>query len=504
MTSDHVDVLIIGAGLSGIGAGYHLQANCPRKSYAILEAREASGGTWDLFRYPGIRSDSDMHTLGYRHRPWTAAEAIADGPAILEYVRDTAGENGIDQHIRYDHKVVRAGWSSAEQLWTVTAEHAGETSEITCSFLFGCTGYYRYDQAYRPEFPGADRFAGPVIHPQFWPEDLDYAGKRVVVIGSGATAMTVVPAMAKTAAHVYMLQRSPTYVVSLPAQDPIANGLRRVLPDRIAYAITRWKNVLIQAGFFQLARRRPRWVKAILRAGVKRRLPKDYPVDVHFRPRYNPWDQRICLVPDNDLFDAISDGSAEMVTDTIDTFTEHGIRLGSGRELEADIIVTATGLELQPMGGIQLVVDGEEVVLNQRLAYKSMMLQDVPNFAFAVGYTNASWTLKCDLTTEFVARLIAYMDEHGHGSAAPSIVGPDIEVMPFLDFTSGYVQRALDRFPQRGSQEPWLLRQNYLFDIRAIRHGAIDDGAMVFRPRAAIGAWPGGAAASSSSPAAQS
>ena len=481
---EHVDVLIVGAGLSGIGAAFTLQRELPHKSYAILEMREASGGTWDLFRYPGIRSDSDMHTLGFRRRPWTEAKAIADGPSILKYVRDTASENGIDPHIRYGHRVVRARWSSAEQRWTVEAEHEGETVELSCGFLFSCTGYFDYDRAYEPELPGRERFTGTLVHPQFWPEDLDYAGKRVVVIGSGATAMTLVPAMAETAGHVVMLQRSPTYVVSLPAKDPIANLLRRVLPDHVAYAITRWKNVLTQAIFYQLSRRRPRWIKAALRAGVKRRLPKGYPVDVHFRPAYNPWDQRVCLVPDNDLFDAISDGSAEMVTDTIDTFTEHGIRLASGRELEADIVVTATGLELLPAGGIELVVDGEKVVLSERLLYKSMMLQDVPNWALAAGYTNASWTLKCDLTTEFVARLIAYMDEHGYGSATPHNVAPDVEELPFLDFTSGYVQRAVHRFPKRGSKEPWLLRQNYLFDIRTIRHGDIDDGAMVFQPAA--------------------
>jgi cation diffusion facilitator CzcD-associated flavoprotein CzcO len=480
---DHFDVLIVGAGLSGIGAAYHLQRDLPHKTYAILEGRDAIGGTWDLFRYPGIRSDSDMHTLGYRFKPWVAAEAIADGPAILDYVRETSSENGIDEHIRFHHKVLGASWSSEDARWTVDVERSdtGEKLQITCGYLFGCTGYYRYDQGYLPEFPGVERFGGTLIHPQFWPEDLDYAGKRVVVIGSGATAVTIVPAMSHTAADVKMLQRSPTYVVSLPGKDPIANGLRRVLPDRAAYVITRWKNVLLQAFFFQLARRRPKLIKGFVRAGVKRRLPKGYPVDTHFRPKYNPWDERVCLVPDSDLFEAISAGRAEMVTDTIETFTETGIRLTSGRELEADIVVAATGLNLVVIGGMQLTVDGEDVVIPESMTYKAMMLEGVPNFAFSIGYTNASWTLKCDLTCEYVVRVLEHMDEHGHVESRPVNTDPGVEPLPFLDFTSGYVQRALKDFPKQGSRQPWRLRQNYAADILTLRFGKVDDGALVFR-----------------------
>jgi len=482
---DHVDVLIVGAGLSGIGAGYHLQRDLPRKSYAIVEARNAIGGTWDLFRYPGIRSDSDMHTLGYRFKPWVAAEAIADGPAILSYVRETAADHGIEQHIRFARRVVGAAWSTDDACWTVDLEHTdtGERSQMTCGFLFGCCGYFRYDRPYQPEFPGADRFHGTIVHPQFWPEDLDYKGKRVVVIGSGATAVTLVPAMSHDAASVTMLQRSPTYIVSLPGKDPIANGLRRVLPDKVAYTITRWKNVLLQAFFYQLARRRPRLIKGFIRAGVKRRLPKGYPVDTHFRPKYNPWDERVCLVPDSDLFEAIKAGRAEMVTDTIETFTETGIRLASGRELEADIVVTATGLTLLPIGGLDLNVDGAPVVIPETMTYKAMMLEGVPNFAFAVGYTNASWTLKCDLTCEYVVRVLKYMDAHGAVQATPRNTDPEIEEVPFLDFTSGYVQRSLHLFPRQGSKMPWRLRQNYAADILTLRFGKIDDGAMVFRSR---------------------
>jgi cation diffusion facilitator CzcD-associated flavoprotein CzcO len=482
--TDHVDVLIVGAGLSGIGAAYYLQRDLPHKTYAVLEARDAIGGTWDLFRYPGIRSDSDMHTLGYRFKPWVAAEAIADGPAILGYVRETAAENGIEEHIRFNQRVLGASWSSEDARWTVDVERTdtGEQVQMTCGYLFGCTGYYRYDRGYLPEFPGVERFGGTLVHPQFWPEDLDHAGKRVVVIGSGATAVTLVPAMSHTAADVKMLQRSPTYIVSLPGKDPIANGLRRVLPDRAAYVITRWKNVLMQAFFYQLARRRPKLVKGFVRAGVKRRLPKGYPVDTHFRPKYNPWDERVCLVPDSDLFEAISAGRAEMVTDTIETFTETGIRLSSGRELEADIVVAATGLNLVVIGGMQLTVDGEEVVIPESMTYKAMMLEGVPNFAFSIGYTNASWTLKCDLTCEYVVRVLKHMDEHGYVESRPVNTDPGIEPLPFLDFTSGYVQRALKDFPKQGSQQPWRLRQNYAADIVTLRYGKIDDGAMAFRP----------------------
>jgi monooxygenase len=481
--TEHLDVLIVGAGISGIGAGYYLQREFPGRTYAILEARDAIGGTWDLFRYPGVRSDSDMHTLGYRFRPWTEAEAIADGPAILRYLEGTASEHAIDRKIRFGHRVVGARWSSADSRWTVEIERAdGERARMSANFLVSCCGYYRYDQGYLPEFQGRERFEGEFIHPQHWPEDLDYAGKRVVVIGSGATAVTLVPAMAHDAGHVTMLQRSPSYIVSLPGQDPIANSLRRALPDRAAYFLTRWKNVLVQAAVYKLSRRRPELVRRLVRRSVKRQLPPGYDVDTHFNPRYNPWDQRMCLVPDGDLFEAIGAGRATVVTDEIETFTETGIRLRSGDELEAEIVVAATGLNLLPIGGIELTVDDRPVSLPETLAYKGMMLRGVPNFIFAVGYTNASWTLKVDITCEYLCRLLTHMDGHGYTQATPLIVDPSVTTEPFLDFTSGYVLRALDKFPKQGSKRPWRLDQNYARDVPALRYGAVDDGAMVFSP----------------------
>ncbi len=478
---EHLDVLIVGAGLSGVGAAWHLQDRCPGKSYAIFEARGDLGGTWDLFRYPGIRSDSDMHTLGYRFKPWTAAKSITDGSSILEYVRQTAADHGIEDRIRFHHRVVAANWSSEDSHWTVEAENAetGEAVRVTCDFLWTCSGYYRYDQGYTPEFEGLDRFAGEVVHPQHWPEDLGYAGKRVVVVGSGATAVTLVPAMAEQAAHVTMLQRSPTYIASLPAEDRIATRLRRFLPERAVYSIVRWKNVLIQTAFYQLSRRRPEMVKRFIRKGVKRALPPGYDVEKHFTPRYNPWDQRMCLVPDSDLFRAISKGDASVVTDMIATFTERGIELESGEQLEADVVVTATGLNLLFLGGLQLTVDGEDVDIPSKMTYKGMMLSGVPNLVFTVGYTNASWTLKADLTSEYVCRLLGHMDAHGYSRCVPE-VDPSVTEEPLLDFTSGYVLRSLDQFPKQGSKEPWKLRQNYVFDIRTIRRGPIDDGAMRF------------------------
>jgi cation diffusion facilitator CzcD-associated flavoprotein CzcO len=485
--NEHLDVLIVGAGLSGIGAAHHLQEAFPHRSYAILEAREDLGGTWDLFRYPGIRSDSDMHTLGYRFRPWTNSKTIADGSSILEYVRETARDGRIDERIRFGHRVLRAAWSSEEVRWTVEVERLGDGDAltVTCDYLWVCSGYYRYDEGFTPEFPGTDRFAGEIVHPQHWPEGLEYAGKRVVVIGSGATAVTLVPAMAESAAQVTMLQRSPTYIASLPAEDPVAGRLRRVLPDRAVYPIVRWKNVLLQTFFYQLSRRRPEAVKRMVRRGVERALPAGYDIDKHFKPRYDPWDQRMCLVPNGDLFRAICDGSASVVTDTIDSFTEGGIMLDSGEELEADVIVTATGLNLLFLGGIELVVDGEPVDLPRTMTYKGMMLSGVPNCAFTVGYTNASWTLKADLTSEYVCRLLAHMDAHGYVTSVPELTDPTVREVPFSDFNSGYVLRALDQLPNQGSKEPWKLRQNYVFDLRSIRHGQLDDGAMQFSRRAA-------------------
>ena len=487
VSSEHLDVLIVGAGLSGIGAAHHLHRTVPGKRYAIFEARADLGGTWDLFRYPGIRSDSDMHTLGYRFRPWTAAKSIADGESILAYVRDTAREEGIEPNIRFHHRVVAAEWSSEEARWTVEAERAdsGDTVTVTCDFLFVNSGYYRYDQGYTPEFPGIENFGGTVIHPQHWPEDLDYAGKRVVVIGSGATAMTLVPAMAEDAAQVTMLQRSPTYVISMPGEDPIAKLLRRALPARAVYPIVRWKNVILQSITYRLARTRPRLVKKLVRKGVVDALPAGYDVDKHFRPKYNPWDQRLCLVPDGDLFKSLSSGRAEIVTDAIETFDETGIQLESGQHLDADVVVTATGLNLLFLGGMRVSIDGEERDLTQAFVYKGMMLSGIPNFAFTIGYTNASWTLKADLTAEYVCRLLAHMDANGYDSCGPELGPGGLSEIPLLDFNSGYVLRALDHLPKQGAVEPWKLKQNYPLDLRMLRHGALEDGAMQFSRRAA-------------------
>lgn len=472
--AEHFDVVVVGAGISGIGAGYHLQEKCPDRSYVILEGRPQKGGTWDLFRYPGIRSDSDMFTLGYSFRPWTDSKAIADGPAILRYLEDTARENGIERHIRYRHRVIAAHWSTAEARWTVEVEagEAGEAKQFTCAFLFMCTGYYDYTKGYTPDFEGVSDFGGTIVHPQFWPEGLDYAGKRVVVIGSGATAVTLVPEMAKQAAHVVMLQRSPTYIVSRPAEDKFANWLRGKLPSKLAYGITRWRNVLFQQFFYRLARKQPAKTKQRLLDMVREELP-GHDIETHFTPRYNPWDQRICLVPDSDLFAALREGKASVVTDRIARFDASGIQLESGARIDADIVVTATGLELQLMSGVPFTVDGLPVNPSNALNYKGMMYSDIPNLASSFGYTNASWTLKADLTCTYVCRLLNAMRDRKLRQVTPRLAEP-VEEAPFLDFTSGYVQRAIDRFPKQGTRAPWRVYQNYTLDVFALKFGSID------------------------------
>ncbi|HEX7945127.1 MAG TPA: NAD(P)/FAD-dependent oxidoreductase [Phenylobacterium sp.] len=477
---EHFDVVVVGAGLSGVGAGYHLQTACPDRSYVILEGRDAIGGTWDLFRYPGVRSDSDMYTLGYAFKPWTEAKAIADGPSILSYVRRTAAEHGIERHIRYGHMVKRANWSTEAAAWTVEVEVAGAMQRFTCNFLFLCGGYYSYEGGYTPEFPGRERFKGAFVHPQQWPKDLDYAGKQVVVIGSGATAVTLVPEMAKTAGHVTMLQRSPTYVVSRPAEDAMANRLRKWLPGKLAYDIVRWRNVLFGMWFFNMARKKPAAVKANILKMVREQLGPDYDVDRHFTPSYNPWDQRLCLVPDADMFNEIKAGRASVVTDQIETFTETGIQLKFGETLAADVIVSATGLTLEVWNGIEVVVDGRKVDASKTLSYKGMMYEGVPNLASAFGYTNASWTLKCDLTCEYVCRVLNHMKKTGKRQATALNDDPAVEFTPWLDFSSGYVQRAMAKFPKQGTKAPWKLHQNYAKDLMSLRYAKLEDGTLRF------------------------
>ncbi len=470
---EHVDVIVVGAGISGIGAGWHLQNKSPDRSYMILEGRAALGGTWDLFRYPGIRSDSDMYTLGYSFEPWTEAKAIADGPNILAYLRRVASKYGIDRHIRFNHHVKAARWSTKEARWVVTAEHDGATVEYSCNFLFMCSGYYNYARGHLPEFAGAADYQGRLIHPQFWPDDLDYAGKRVVVIGSGATAVTIVPEMAKTAGHVTMLQRSPTYVVSRPSEDALANRLRRLLPGKLAYGLTRWRNVLFGLYFFNAARKHPTRAKERILTMLGEHLPPEM-IEAHFTPRYNVWDQRLCLVPDADMFQALKAGSASVVTDRIAHFDAGGIKLESGERLGADIVVSATGLELQLLSDVAFTVDGRAVDLANTFNYKGMMYSDVPNLASSFGYTNASWTLKADLTCGYVCRLLNTMRKRGLRQATPRIDG-DLQPQPFLDFTSGYVTRAMERFPKQGNRTPWRVHQNYAKDLVALRFGSVDD-----------------------------
>jgi monooxygenase len=477
--SEHFDVLIIGAGLSGIGAGVHLGKRCPDKSYVILEGRDAIGGTWDLFRYPGIRSDSDMYTLGYAFKPWTEQKSIADGPSIRTYVNETAREYGIDQHIRFKHRVTRAAWSSEDAHWTIEAEHAGAQKRFTASFILMCAGYYKYEHGYMPAFKGMANFKGPIIQPQLWPEDLDYSGKRVVIIGSGATAVTLVPAMTDRAAHVTMLQRTPTYMISMPAIDKLGLFLRSKFKPQLAYDINRGIRTFFQQFFFRFARNRPEAFKKRLMKPLAEQLPQDI-IEKHFTPPYKPWEQRLCLVPDNDMFEAIKSGKASVVTDHIEEFTEASIKLKSGQLLEADIIVAATGLELQALGGADVVVDGRKIETGKTHTYKGAMFSDVPNLISVFGYTNASWTLRADLILEYACRLINYMDEYDLAQVTPRLKGA-YEERPFVDFSSGYFQRAAHILPKQTTRAPWKQNQSYFHDIMDLRHGAIEDGELEFK-----------------------
>ena len=476
---EHLDVLIIGAGISGISAGYHLQSMCPERSWAILEARSAMGGTWDLFRYPGIRSDSDMHTFGFGFRPWPNAKAISEADEILDYLKDTAREYRIDERIRYGHKLLAADWSSKEACWTVRVQ-AKEERILRCNFLLMCSGYYDYDRGYLPDFPGVERFTGKVVHPQFWTPDIQWQGKRVVVIGSGATAVTLVPSMAREAAHVTMLQRSPSWILSRPAIDPIGRQLQRFLPSGLAHRLTKAKNLAIGSWFYRMCRTNPERAGRGLLKMVRKQLPEGYDVQKHFTPRYNPWEQRLCLVPNGDLFKSIRSGKAEVVTDQIETFTETGIRLKSGQELQADLVVSATGLELKFMGGIALSIDGTPVDPRDSLPYKGLMLSGIPNLALVFGYTNASWTLRADLVNAFVGRLLQHMRA---SNTAWVVARPPVQTVPtapWVDFSSGYFQRALDRFPKQGEVAPWRTEQNYKRDVELLKKAPLEDGVLQF------------------------
>ena len=482
---ESVDVLIIGAGLAGIGGACQLRRNCPNHSFAILESRATSGGTWDLFRYPGFRSDSDMYTYSYGFKPWKDKSTIADGHKILSYIREAAAEYDVERHIRYQHKVVAANWSSTDQRWLVTAQRggSGDSSEqvtISCKFVFNCSGYYDYEQGYTPDFKGIDDFKGQVIHSQQWPEDLDYKDKRVVVIGSGATAVTLIPAMAKDTASIVMLQRTPTYIASLPSEDPMAKNLRKWLPNSWAFRLTRWKKVLFSIYIYQLSRKRPQELKKFLIGGVKKALGPDYDVATHFTPDYNPWDQRLCAVPDGDLFTAIREGHAEVVTDHIAQFNGDGIQLKSGKQLNADIVILATGLNLKFAGGVKHSFDGKQLDITEHYIYRGMMFSGIPNLAFTVGYTNSSWTLKTDLTGRYVCRLLNKMDRGNYATVTPQIKG-DIGEVPMLDFDAGYVLRAKEMMPKNGDRLPWKNYQNYVRDFVGLRLGRLNDKELEFR-----------------------
>ncbi len=485
-SSTHLDVLIVGAGISGIAAAYHLQRDCPNRRFAILEARDALGGTWDFFKYPGLRSDSDLYTFGFSFKPWTSDKAIADAATILAYLKETAAEFGIADKIRYRQRVVDAAWSSQDALWTVTVDVGADRAPVhyTCNYLYMCSGYYSYTKGHMPHFDGIDDYQGRIAHPQDWPDDLDYTDRKIVVIGSGATAVTLVPELAKTARHVTMLQRSPTYIVARPSQDAIATWLRKRLPAGLAHSLTRWKNLLLGMAFYKYARSYPDKMTALIRKGTEHQLGSDFDVETHFKPTYKPWDQRLCLVPDGDLFKALRKGRASIATDRIVRFTERGLELASGAHLDADIVVTATGLELVMLSGIPVNVDGTRVDVAKQLIYKGMMLSGIPNFAFALGYTNASWTLKCELTAKFVCRLLNRMQQRGEAYCFPERRATD-EAEPALDFTSGYVQRAVDILPKQGTKAPWKLHQNYAIDLFNFTFGKLDDGAMRFVKRGA-------------------
>ena len=476
----HKDIIIVGAGISGIAAGYNLQKSCPDKSFAILEGREALGGTWDLFKYPGVRSDSDMHTLGFRFKPWIHKKAIADGPSILKYLNETVDDYNLREEITYNQKVIASNWVSDSSIWELTVDDNGQEISMSCNFLFLCGGYYSYDKPYMPDFPGMDAFNGRVIHPQFWDESLDYSNKKVVVIGSGATAVTLVPAIAESAKQTTMLQRSPSYVISAPAEDSWNNALNKIFPVKFTYFVIRWKNILRTIIGFYLSRKYPERIKERLINLVREELGQDFDVEKHFTPSYKPWDQRMCLVPDGDLFSAIKDNRANVVTDTIDTFTPTGILLNSGNEIEADIVISATGIELNALNDINVSVDGVKVEANRKLSYKGMMLSGVPNLAISFGYVNSSWTLRADLTCEYVCRLINTMDKEGCAACSPE---EDLNALvedDYIDFTSGYVQRALDRLPKQGKKSPWRNYQNYLLDIFYVRLFSIKDSTLRF------------------------
>lgn len=482
-TSNFVDVLIVGAGLSGIGSARHLQRDCPERSFALLESRDTLGGTWDLFRYPGIRSDSDMYTLGYSFKPWLDRKSLADGPSILSYLRETAAETGVDKHIRYNHKVLGASWSSESATWTVMVQckDADKPVEFVCSFLMMCGGYYDYEQGYTPQFEGRDEFKGQVIHAQHWPQDLDYKDKKVVVIGSGATAVTLVPELARQASQTVMLQRSPTYIASIPEEDSWSSRLHGLLPGSWVYRLTRWKRVFLQIFVFNLSRKKPALVKKLLLDRVREELGDEYDVKTHFTPSYNPWDQRLCAVPEGDLFAAVREKRAEVVTDHIDRFTATGIQLQSGRALDADIIVLATGLNMKFIGGAQLTVDNEPIDPSRLFVYRGMMLANVPNLVQVFGYTNASWTLKSDLTGQFVCRLLNRMRRTGARMAVPRVPAGGIEEEPMLDFSSGYILRAMDKFPRQGKQLPWRVYQNYIVDFLNLRFRPLRDKVLNFK-----------------------